>query len=380
MGCELIERISPLVDDELDACAAANLREHVAGCAQCRQAETEFRALRQSIKACAPEADALAQQRALSVIVATAGAKGTWQPRLSPLFVRPGLAIAGVALCAALLIISMVFFRRPISTTDTPLISSNSNLPSWEVEKIAGAPQVGSRGVNQSARLAVGEWLTTDEASRARLDVADIGHVEVDPNSRLRLVETKESEHRLALTRGKIHALIYAPPRLFFVDTPSAVAVDYGCAYTLEVDEGGRSLLHVTAGWVALEAQGRESFVPAGATCVTEPGQSPGTPYFKNASQSFIDALQEVDAASDTTAHAVALAVVLREARKRDGLTLWHLLTRVDGEARERVSARLAQLVPPPAGVTREGILRLDREMLERWKNTVESAWYEDAA
>lgn len=379
MRCELTERVSWLVDDELDSCAAAKLREHIAGCAQCRQAETEFRALRQSIKARAPETDALAQQRALSEVLATAGTKGSWQPRLSPLFVRPGLAVAGVALCAALLIVSVVIFRRFASTTDTPLVVSNSKLPSWAVEKIAGAPRVGAKGVNQSARLSVGEWLTTDEASRARVDVADIGHVEVDPNSRLRLVETKESEHRLALARGKIHALIYAPPRLFFVDTPSAVAVDYGCAYTLEVDEQGRSLLHVTAGWVALEAQGRESFVPAGAVSATAPGQSPGTPYFKNASQSFIDALQEVDAARDATAHA-ALAVVLREARKRDGLTLWHLLMRVDGAARERVSARLAQLVPPPAGVTREGILRLDREMLERWKNAVEAAWYEAAA
>ena len=34
-------------------------------------------------------------------------------------------------------------------------------------------------------------------------------------------------------------ARIWAPPRLFYVNTPSAVAEDLGCAYTLEVDDLG---------------------------------------------------------------------------------------------------------------------------------------------
>jgi hypothetical protein len=60
---------------------------------------------------------------------------------------------------------------------------------------------------------------------------------------------------------------------------------------------------------------------------------------------------------------------VLREARQRDALTVWHLLARVDEADRGRVYDRLAALVPPPSGVTREGILRLDQEMLDLWWN-----------
>ena len=81
----------------------------------------------------------------------------------------------------------------------------------------------------------------------------------------MRLLETQPTEHRLELARGKMSARIWAPPRLFFVDTPSAVAADLGCAYTLEVDDQGASLLQVTSGWVALELKDRESMVPAGA-------------------------------------------------------------------------------------------------------------------
>jgi len=66
---------------------------------------------------------------------------------------------------------------------------------------------------------------------------------------------------------------------------------------------------------------------------------------------------------------------VLLESRPRDTLTLWHLLERVEGEDRVRVYEQMAALVPPPEGVTREGILQLNEEMLQLWKEKLETAW-----
>ena len=60
---------------------------------------------------------------------------------------------------------------------------------------------------------------------------------------------------------------------------------------------------------------------------------------------------------------------MLHEARARDAFTLWHLLPRVNSAERTAVYDRLAALVPPPPGVTREGILRLDTTMLDSWWN-----------
>jgi hypothetical protein len=48
-------------------------------------------------------------------------------------------------------------------------------------------------------------------------------------------------------------------------------------------------------------------------------------------------------------------------------MTLWHLLARGTPDERARVYDRLAALVPPPEGVSREGILRGDRIALSRW-------------
>ncbi len=245
--------------------------------------------------------------------------------------------------------------------------------PAWDVARLAGKPMIGSAPIGDAGRLSVGQLLETDAASRAKIDVGRIGQVEVGPNTRVRLIKTRTTEHRLSLERGMIEARIWAPPGLFFVDTPSAVAVDLGCAYTLEVDDAGVALLYVKNGWVGFESNGRESFVPAGAYCETFPGIGPGTPYFEDASEVFRTALGRLDFGQlNPTERADALTTVLAEARKDDTLTLWHLLFRLNETERARLYDRMAQLVPPPNGVTREGILHLDRKMLDLWWNEVD--------
>src|SRR6185295_1910090 len=77
----------------------------------------------------------------------------------------------------------------------------------------------------------------------------------------------------------------------------------------------------------------------------------------------------------EPAAHDRELPTILNEARPRDAFTVWHLLFRIDGLQREQVYERLAVLSPPPAGVTREGVLRLDQEMLDIWKGNLENSW-----
>jgi ferric-dicitrate binding protein FerR (iron transport regulator) len=239
----------------------------------------------------------------------------------------------------------------------------------WRVERLEGEPVVGSTPVSQGARLPVGIRIETNGASRAKLGIARIAEITIAPNSRMRLVKSRPTEQRLALERGRISANISAPPRIFFVETPSALAVDLGCSYTLEVDEAGTGLLRVETGWVAFEGGGRESIVPAGAVCATRPQTGPGTPYYEDAAPEFRRALDLYDFGS---AGEQALPEILNAARRRDGLTLWHLLSRAGGVEREVVYERLARLVPPPGGVTRDGALRGDRRMLERWRRELE--------
>src|SRR3990172_6458320 len=112
--------------------------------------------------------------------------------------------------------------------------------------------------------IVTGEWLVTDAFSRAELSVGRIGTAEVGPNSRVQLDRGGLTQHRLTLEHGRLQVVISAPPRLFLVQTPSVLATDLGCAYTLEVDSAGASRLHVTAGWVELKQGDATSLVPAG--------------------------------------------------------------------------------------------------------------------
>jgi hypothetical protein len=238
----------------------------------------------------------------------------------------------------------------------------------WDVTHVAGAPAIDGQAVTDSARFHIGARLVTDATSRARLLVGHIGQVDVDPDTRVQLVEARTSEHRLSLERGTIHARIWAPPKLFFVNTPAATAIDLGCAYTLQVDDAGNGLLRVTSGWVQFERDGRESYVPQGAMCETRPGVGPGTPRYEDAPSGYGPALSLLDFGNPPRDDRdAALSLILDRARRRDVLTLWHLLSRGTDEERARVFERLAALAPPPPGVSRALVLAGDRGALGRW-------------
>jgi hypothetical protein len=236
------------------------------------------------------------------------------------------------------------------------------------VENLAGTPVVGTAEIKDYGMLKIGEWLRTNESSSARLKVGSIGEVDVYPQSRVKLVQTLPSEYRISLDRGKIEASIWAPPRLFFVETPSATAIDLGCIYTLEVDDKGSGLLKVSSGWVALEFNDRESLIPSDAVCRTKRHFGPGTPYFKDAPVELVEALYNFDF---NNGGSESLDIILSYSRKQDALSLWHILARADGEDKIKTFNRLAELSAPPTDVTLEGIVDGDRMMLNTWWETL---------
>ena len=358
------KNLSAYCNGETPTDEARRIAEHLIGCNRCRQ---QFDEIKLGVKL----AERLPQLSApdslwlnLRTQLADAGAP---RPIVSQSkFTFRSLRFVPVAAVVLLTIGIGVFYFYPRPAT-----------PFWEVVRLNGSPRIAASPIDARGRLALGQWLETDGSSRAQIDVGSIGQVEIDPNTRVRLVTAKPTEHRLELARGKMSARIWAPPRLFFVDTPAAVAADLGCSYTLEVDDSGAALLHVTMGWVALQLKDRESMVPAGASCATRPGIGPGTPYFEDASDAFRVALSKFDFGPDDKTKAITptLDVLLNQARPRDSLTLWHLLPRVAETDRERVYDRLASLVAPPAGVTREGVLQLDEQMLQLWREKMVTSW-----
>jgi len=359
----VLQDVSAYCHGELAADQSKEFAEHIISCSQCRVVYEEIKNginfAEQLPRVTAP-ADTWARlEQSLNTQASGPSVIHFWR---GPQF--------KVAIAAAIVLAVAVGAWLLLRTPDGPAPLTST----WRVERINGSPKLESSNLQGETQLAVGQWLETDGGSRAQIAENSIGQVEIDPNTRLRLLGTSPTEHRFELARGKMSAVIWAPPRLFFVDTPSAVAADLGCAYTLEVDDAGGSLLRVTSGWVALQLQNRESIVPAGAACQTRKGIGPGTPYFEDASAEFRQALTRFDF-GNTDERQASLTDLLSQARKRDTLTLWHLLSRVNGNDRLSVSKKIASFVPPPEGVTQEGILNLETNMMERWRDELQPSW-----
>jgi len=226
--------------------------------------------------------------------------------------------------------------------------------PDWKVVALSGTPLIDGRPVASLGRIGVGGLLETDGLSRAKLRMGLMGAIEIEPNTRVRLTATGAGRHRIALESGTISARLWAPPATLFVDTPSATAIDLGCAFTIQVNETGSGLLRVSSGWVQFQLDDRKAIVPAGAAALVRPGVGPGTPFFEDSSKAFRSALERLDFGDSGYSDTDALGVVLSEARTKDVLSLLSLIRRLPPRGRGMLFDRTAQLVPPPAGLTRE--------------------------
>jgi Putative zinc-finger len=334
--------LSRYCDGELSAAERQRVDAHLAACAPCRAALEEIQFSANVV-------------RQLKVISAP---PSVWNGIDAALFAptRPrSIAFAPRWAFACIVVLAAAGAAYWVARDTTP--------KPWEVARVNDG---GTR------RMAAGEWVDTSGGATARIIVGGLGTVDVAPQTRVRLGQMSPSEYRLHLDRGTISAEINAPPRLFIVDTPASAVVDLGCAYTVTVGDDGAGELRMTKGWSSLEWKGRESLVPAGAMCRTRPGSGPGTPYFEDASAAFTQAVDDFDAGTNRSQ---ALDVIVREARVRDTLTLWHLLSRVDMSDRARVYERIAEFEPPPAGVTRDRILALDADALRRWREELAWKW-----
>ena len=358
--------ISAYCHGELSTEASKQFAEHIISCVRCR---TKFEEIKLGIKL----AEQLPQLTAPdSLWHEVESALGRDEVPARVVSVRPASSWRLRMAVAAMVFVALALGVWLYNSQPGPHRGSGK---AWLVTRLGGTPKIGSESISSRGSLSVGEWLETDGSSRAQIAVATIGNVEIDENTRVRLLETRPTEHRLELARGKMSAQIWAPPRLFFVDTPSAVAADLGCAYTLSDDDKGDGHLSVTSGWVALQAKERESIVPAGASCETRLGTGPGTPFFDDSTLEFQQALNKVDFDNDPANRTAALKSMLDHSRQQDTLTLWHLLPRVNESERVLVYEKMEGFAAPPAGVTRDGVLKLDQNMLEIWRVSLEGGW-----
>jgi hypothetical protein len=268
------------------------------------------------------------------------------------------------SLVAALILITLIiylpnYFKIENSTTS---IDDSGNF--WVVSSLQGSPKIHDKEINVVDTLKIGEWLITDDSSKAMLSVAQIGDIILDPGTKLKIVKSDNNEHRILLDHGTINANINTKPRSFIVDTKSTEAVDLGCEYTFSVDRKGNGLLFVKSGMVELKSSGRNSLVSAGNFCITKAGFGPGTPYSKYSSSNFRKLLLDFDFKG---VNDKALKDILKNSKKTDVMTLLQMLPKVKEKNKAMVLAKLASFIPPSRKIYIDSIPKLDMKDLNEW-------------
>lgn len=243
----------------------------------------------------------------------------------------------------------------------------------WEVRALPGSDPC------EGCTLAVGDTIATDDDARWEVDVADIGALRMAPSTSLARLATDDG-HLLRLDAGSIDVAVTAPPRLLRVETPAALVVDLGCAYTLAV-VGGETRLEVRKGSVALENDAGISVVTAGSTAWAGPGRRPALPVRTDATPAFRSAVTALDGALASPwmdESDAILDALVADARPADGLTLWHALQLVPGEARVRLVDTTLALDSNPGLPARTKVLALDAEALTAlWQDLLPDAYAE---
>lgn len=311
------------------------------------------------------------------------------------------LPVAAAALIAAAAIVAALLWTaaRPGRATKFELAEASGDVRVIDDGPLAGSsPADPARGDPLKLRSRV----VCGAGASARVRVGDLGYVTLEERTRVRVErsapteseEARDGAYQLYLERGSVSASIFAAPRIFELGTPSGIAVDLGCVYRTTVDDAGHTTLSVVLGKVSFESEGRKVHVPAGASCRAVPGRGPGTPVWDDASQEYHAAVETIDGAKSVAAAnpssngaapndaAGALKLVLAQSRARDALTLWNLLDHPDADVRTKTFDRLAELVPPPAGLARTAALAPpnargadDTARFTEWEAKVREEW-----
>jgi hypothetical protein len=220
--------------------------------------------------------------------------------------------------------------------------------------------------------IGISAWLVVPAGAQQQrtISIGSVGEVLVEPGARVTVIDPDAAVPRLRLELGTIHATISstAPVRSFQVETPASTCIDLGCAYTLTVGPDGNTDVEVRTGAVAFADGEREVWVPAGARCRAVPGRGAGLPVWQDADSGLVEAVRRIEDAVGTTRVANATALTYRCHRRRDALTLWHLLVDHDAAVVGVGLEHVPTLCAPPSDVSPEAIRSRDPQAIRRWR------------
>ena len=284
-------------------------------------------------------------------------------------FYRYRYIISGLA---AVLVLGFIIYGVKNLNLNTDRLSQQSTFgleSYWKVSNIQGNSLIGNSVMSGNDSIKEGEWIQTNNDSRAELIVANIGKVIIEPNSKVVFVKGADGNNRIMVEYGTINTVMNPNSRSFFVEMPSAVATDNGGSYTMTVDSTGDGLVYVRSGKVEIASPKRDAIIPAGSLVLTKKDVGVGTPFAENSSAKFKNALFNYDFGNCNDA---CVKTLLNNAKMGDAVTLVNLIPNVNKEYSDQVYTKLAGFVPPPRTVSADSIPYINEEEINQWIDKIQ--------
>lgn len=275
-------------------------------------------------------------------------AKPKKQFKFNPeLFKKITYAILGLTL----IIIAYIFITSPSS--------------GWEVIQVSGQPKYDNSVMVKGDGFSSESNIETDANSSVTVAIPEMGRLLIDNSS---VISRTKNDNEIKLDKGQIRKFEGDASYLLTVLTPLAKFTELykGGAFRLHVDDNGMCKLTVESGWVIVNIKDFDSYVPKNFGCLITRGKY-AIPYPSDSSPQLISLLENFSGINDPS-----VGTILSLMTTKETLSLWHIIQLISTENRSIAFDRLNELVPTPAGVTKAGILALNKTMLLDWRQEIE--------
>ena len=225
-----------------------------------------------------------------------------------------------------------------------------------------------NESVNTGTEVSPNDVISTEASSSVIVSIPDVGKIKLLQNTSLKRQEEKNTAQLLS---GSVIIQNSGSLEKFRLAIPSAVIEDFyvGNNYTVSLDDKGNSFIKVSSGWLQVSSQNGKVIFPEKYELKVSKERGMGVPYISGSNSSFVTQLDEYIFNGKKLN---ILGIVLSKSSVKDALTLWNLLQLVDERQRDLVYVKLEELVPPPDGTDKQGLLNLDSKMLFAWLDKIE--------
>lgn len=243
------------------------------------------------------------------------------------------------------------------------------NLTVFDSAKING------KAVSGNAKLVIGDKFENGK-EETKITIPHFGHLIVSPNSIIERHSPGETQLSVKLISGSLIYESFQSLKQISIETAGAKIQNYylgSSALITKYDENNAGVI-VNAG--AMEVSSKDGFI-----VIPENYIGGGIinnklllPFYKKASLEYED---EIILFNENNNNNTAVKIILDRSVNSDSYTLWNLLLLCNNEIRNSVYDKLESFVPLPNGITKDKILKKDKNSMLRWFDAIEDIFYE---